>query len=192
MSEIEIRREDPRTPDVTKLIRDLDEMFHRLYPAESNHLVDIETLAAPDIHFFVARRIDHDEFGLTQSKLINVIDPHILARDSREKPVPTFSHPALGEALGCGALWHRDPAYGEIKRIYVRPEARGLKLSKLILAKLEENAREHGLKAMKLETGTLQPEALGLFAKWGFTPCGPYADYPTDDPYSVFMEKRVA
>src|SRR5437868_12981027 len=153
MSEIEIRREDPRTPDVTKLIRDLDDMFHRLYPAESNHLVDIETLASPDIHFLVARRD--------------------------------------GEALGCGALWHRDPAYGEIKRIYVRPEARGLKLSKLILAALEENARLHGLKAMKLETGTLQPEALGLFANSGFTTCGPYADYPTEDPYSVFMEKQV-
>jgi putative acetyltransferase len=152
-SDIEIRREDPRAPDVTKLIRDLDEMFHHLYPAESNHLVDIETLAAPDIHFFVARR--------------------------------------NGEALGCGALWHRDPVYGEIKRIYVRPEARGLKLSKLIMARLEENAREHGLKAMKLETGTLQPEALGLFAKWGFRRCDPYADYPTDDPYSVFMEKPV-
>ncbi|MGE0240922.1 MAG: GNAT family N-acetyltransferase [Parvibaculaceae bacterium] len=153
MSAIEIRREDPRAADVTKLIRDLDEMFHRLYPAESNHLVDIETLASPDIHFFVARRD--------------------------------------GKALGCGALWHRDPAYGEVKRVYVRPEARGLKLSKLILTALEDNARAHGLKAMKLETGTLQPEALGLFAAWGFTRCGPYADYPTDDPYSVFMEKRV-
>ncbi len=151
---IEIRREDPRAPDVTKLIRDLDEIFHRLYPAESNHLIDIETLASPDVHFFVAR--------------------------------------SNGEALGCGALWHRAPAYGEVKRVYVRPEARGLKLSKLILAALEDNARSHGLRWIKLETGTLQPEALGLFAKWGFTRCGPYADYPTDDPYSVFMEKTVA
>jgi putative acetyltransferase len=191
MSKVDIRREDPRTPDVTKLIRDLDEMFHTLYPAESNHLVDIETLASPDIHFFVARRIDHGEFGLRQSRLSNVIDHHSLAQDLREKPASTFSHPAPGEALGCGALWHRDPAYGEIKRIYVRPEARGLKLSKLILAALEDNAREHGLKVIKLETGTLQPEALGLFATWGFTRCGPYADYPTDDPYSVFMEKRI-
>ncbi|MGE0006899.1 MAG: GNAT family N-acetyltransferase [Parvibaculaceae bacterium] len=153
MIAVEIRREDPRAPDVTKLIRDLDEMFHRLYPAESNHLIDIETLASPDIHFFVARR--------------------------------------NGEALGCGALWHRDPAYGEVKRIYVRPEARGLKLSKLILAALEDNARGHGLKTIKLETGTLQPEALGLFTAWGFMRCGPYADYPTDDPYSIFMEKPV-
>jgi putative acetyltransferase len=152
---ITVAREDPRKADVTALIRDLDEIFHALYPAESNHLVDIETLASDDIHFFVARR--------------------------------------SGEALGCGALWHREPpAYGEIKRIYVKPEARGLKLSKLILARLEEDAREHGLAAMKLETGTLQPEALGLFAGSGFVRCTAYADYPPDDPYSVFMEKRLA
>src|SRR4029079_1065461 len=39
--------------------------------------------------------LDHDEFGSSRSKLINVIDSNILARDSREKPVFTFSHPAL-------------------------------------------------------------------------------------------------
>ncbi len=151
---IAVTREDPRKADVTALIRDLDAMFHVLYPAESNHLVDIETLASDDIHFFVARR--------------------------------------SGEALGCGALWHRDPAYAEIKRIYVKPEARGLKLSKLILERLEQDAREYGLALVKLETGTLQPEALGLFARAGFVRCGAYADYPPDDPYSVFMEKRLA
>ncbi|MGE3831145.1 MAG: GNAT family N-acetyltransferase, partial [Parvibaculaceae bacterium] len=128
--------------------------FQALYPAESNHLIDIETLASDDIHFFVVRR--------------------------------------SGEALGCGALWHRDAAYGEVKRIYVKPEARGLKLSKLIIARLEQDAREHGLALIRLETGTLQPEALGLFARAGFVRCGAFADYPPDDPYSVFMEKRLA
>ncbi len=44
------------------------------------------------IDFYV---LDHDEFGLSQSKLINVIDSNILEWDSCEKPVPTFSHPAL-------------------------------------------------------------------------------------------------
>ena len=150
---ITIAREDPRQPDVVKLVRDLDAMFHDLYPAESNHLVDIETLAGPDMHFFVVRQ--------------------------------------AGKAIGTGALWHRDPEYGEIKRIYVKPEARGLKLGKVILAALEGNARAHGIGLIKLETGTLQPEALGLFAKHGFVACGPYADYPTDDPYSVFMEKHL-
>jgi septal ring factor EnvC (AmiA/AmiB activator) len=39
-------------------------------------------------------RLDHDDFGLSQSKVI-VIDSKMSERDSREKPVPTFSHPAL-------------------------------------------------------------------------------------------------
>ncbi len=47
-------------------------------------------LAAPE------RSLDHDEFGLSQSKLINVIDSNILERDSCENPAPTFSHSALG------------------------------------------------------------------------------------------------
>ena len=96
-----------------------------------------------------------------------------------------------GRRIGTGALWHRGPHYGEIKRIYVTPQARGLKLGKRILDAIEEHARQHGFAAIKLETGTLQPEALGLFAKCGFVTCGPFADYPTDDPYSVFMEKRL-
>ena len=151
---IAVTREDPRKADVAAMVHDLDRMFHALYPAESNHLVDIATLASDDVHFFVARR--------------------------------------SGEALGCGALWHRDPAYGEVKRVYVRPEARGLKLSRLILERLEQDAREHGLALIRLETGTLQPEALGLFARAGFVRCAAFADYPPDDPYSVYMEKRLA
>ena len=39
--------------------------------------------------------LDHDEFGSNRSKLINVIDSNTIARDSREKPVSAFSHPAL-------------------------------------------------------------------------------------------------
>jgi general secretion pathway protein K len=42
-----------------------------------------------------ALRLDHDEFGLNQSKLI-VIDSKMLARDAGGKPVATFPHPALG------------------------------------------------------------------------------------------------
>ncbi len=42
---------------------------------------------------------DHDEFGLSQSKLINAIDSNILERNSCEKPVPTFSHRAPGWRL---------------------------------------------------------------------------------------------
>ena len=37
------------------LIRQSDALMQSLYPAESNHLVDIDSLGAPHVHFFVAR-----------------------------------------------------------------------------------------------------------------------------------------
>ena len=52
---VTIRPEDPRQPDVRALIADLDAYVALLYPAESNHLLDVETLAGPDICFLVAR-----------------------------------------------------------------------------------------------------------------------------------------
>lgn len=153
MSELLIAAEDPRQPDVTGLVRELDRLFEALYPAESNHLLDIETLARPEIRFFVLRR--------------------------------------NGDAIGCGALWiHED--YGEVKRVYVRSTARGLKLGHLIIRKIEDEARALQLPLLRLETGIHQPEALGLFASAGFSICGAFGDYPADDPNSVFMEKRIA
>ena len=52
---ITIVRESPRQPDVVALIRQSDLLMQSLYPAESNHLVDIDALAQPQVHFFVAR-----------------------------------------------------------------------------------------------------------------------------------------
>jgi hypothetical protein len=40
--------------------------------------------------------LDHDDFGLNQSKIMNVIDSKCLERDAGGKPVSTFPHPALG------------------------------------------------------------------------------------------------
>jgi putative acetyltransferase len=153
VASIVIAREDPRAADVTALVRELDLMFEALYPAESNHLLDVGTLAGNDMRFFVVRRD--------------------------------------GEALGCGGLWLKARDYGEVKRVFVRPAARGLKLGRLILDRLEAEARAHGVRLLRLETGIHQPEALGLFAAAGFRKCGAFGDYPADDPNSVFMEKSL-
>jgi putative acetyltransferase len=45
---------DPAHPKVRKLIADLDAYMIPLYPAESNHLLDIETLRQPEMRFFAA------------------------------------------------------------------------------------------------------------------------------------------
>ena len=45
---------------------------------------------------FWDRVLDHDDFGLIPSKIMNVIDSKNLARDAGGKPVSTLPHPALG------------------------------------------------------------------------------------------------
>ena len=80
--------------------------------------------------------------------------------------------------------------YGEIKRVFVRPQARGRGAAARLMGLLEQAAREAGCTALMLETGPEQPEALGLYRRCGFERCGPYGDYP-DDPHSVFMRKGL-
>jgi putative acetyltransferase len=45
---------DPAEPSVRVLIDELDQYMIPLYPAESNHLLDIETLRRPEMRFFSA------------------------------------------------------------------------------------------------------------------------------------------
>ncbi len=94
-----------------------------------------------------------------------------------------------GQAVGCGAVV-LTPEYGELKRMYVRPEQRGQGLAKKILQTLEAAAAASDCSELKLESGPYQPEALGLYARSGYERCGPYGAY-TNDPLSVFMQKRL-
>ena len=54
--EICIAPEDPRLPDVRRLIAESDAVMQTLYPSESNHLASADALAAADTVFLVARR----------------------------------------------------------------------------------------------------------------------------------------
>ncbi len=151
MTGIALGIESPRQPDVLRLIEALDAYQGGLYPPESNHFLDVDSLAGPSVRFFVARRD--------------------------------------GQALGCGAL-RIDPAgWGELKRMFVSPDARGLKLGRRLLERIEDEARRAGLTCVRLETGIHQPAALGLYRSAGYVEREAFGDY-TPDPLSVFMEKR--
>lgn len=94
-----------------------------------------------------------------------------------------------GQALACGAVL-LTPAYGELKRMYVRPSARGQGLARKILRMLETAAAQAGCNLLKLETGPLQAEALSLYTACGYDLCARFGAY-YDDPLSVFMEKQL-
>ena len=51
---ITITQSDPRSVSSVALIEELDRHLNQLYPAESNHLMDLDALCAPDVRFFVA------------------------------------------------------------------------------------------------------------------------------------------
>ena len=55
MLDVSIGRADPRQPEVRALISALDGLMASLYPAASNHLLDVDTLALDDVTFLVAR-----------------------------------------------------------------------------------------------------------------------------------------
>ncbi|NDV13430.1 GNAT family N-acetyltransferase [Crenobacter caeni] len=94
-----------------------------------------------------------------------------------------------GSAIGCGAVI-LTPDYGELKRMYVRPQNRGQGVARRLLRLLETRTAERGTRWLTLETGPFQPEALRLYAACGYQRRGPFGSY-RDDPLSVFMQKQL-
>lgn len=116
---------------------------------------------------------------------------HFLGVDALAAPaVRFFVARRQGAALGCAALRVDAAGYGELKRMFVTPAARGLGLGRWLLDRIEEQARQEGLHCVRLETGIHQPEALGLYRSAGYVEREPFGDY-APDPLSVFMEKRL-
>jgi putative acetyltransferase len=99
------------------------------------------------------------------------------------------------EAAACGGLLFVDaangePAFAEIKRMYVRPAFRGRGFGKAILDHLAERARARGVDLLRLETGIHQVEAIGLYERVGFGRIGAFPPY-IDDPLSRYYELRL-
>jgi GNAT superfamily N-acetyltransferase len=77
---------------------------------------------------------------------------------------------ADGVPIGCVGWRSLDEGeeIAELKRLYSVPEVRNQGVATLLMAAIEENAREHGRKRMVLETGGEQPEAVALYRKLGY------------------------
>ena len=162
-----IRRERPDQPDVIVLIEALDAYLATLYAPEANHLMDVQALLAPEVHFLVAREAAASAGG----------------QPGRAVGTAAFRRmPAEGET---GQL-----PFGEIKRMMVLPTARGQGIAQRLLQALEADMREDGLPLALLETGLEQTEAVRLYERNGYTRRGLFGGYP-DNGLSVFYEKRL-
>jgi putative acetyltransferase len=137
-------------------------------------------------------------------ELIAELDAHLMAHPYPPQSRHAFSVEKLlrervvffvthyeEQLAGCGGIKIFDGDYGEVKRMYVRPEFRGKGLGKAMIGHLADYARGKDLELLRLETGIYEVEAIGLYLRCGFERCRPFGEY-VEDPMSVYLEKRIA
>lgn len=91
---------------------------------------------------------------------------------------------------GCGALKPLGGGTAELKRFFVESSFRGRGIASLILDFVEGKAREAGISVMRLETGPKQPDAIGLYRKFGYREIEAYGEYVGCE-HSYCMEKKL-
>ena len=97
---------------------------------------------------------------------------------------------ASGATLGMGALRRHANGVGEVKRMFVKPEARGLGVGGAILARIEDLARQEGVTRVVLETGSNFDAAKRVYQRGGFEPSEPVLDYPPS-VWTAFYAKAL-
>ncbi len=118
---------------------------------------------------------------------------HALDLDALRRPGITFWTAWSGGALaGCGALKELDARHGEIKSMRTAPAHRRQGVAAAMLAHILAEAVRRRYARVSLETGPLPgfEAAHRLYARFGFAPCGPFADY-AEDPHSVFLTRTL-
>jgi GNAT superfamily N-acetyltransferase len=100
-----------------------------------------------------------------------------------------------GAPVGTGALKPLGEHVAEIKRVYVRPQARGRGIARCVLERLLADAARLGYERVRLDTLEFMIEAIALYRSLGFTAIEPYAAGETAsrgvEAHSVYLEREV-
>ena len=91
-----------------------------------------------------------------------------------------------GRPAGCVALRKLEDGICEMKRLYVKPEFRGLEIGKTLSRMIVGKAREIGYGKMRLDSLSSMVEAISIYRSLGFEEIEPYRFNPMADV--VFME----
>jgi len=118
---------------------------------------------------------------------------HALDLEALRRPeVTLWSVWQNSELMGCGALKELDSRHGEIKSMRTASSHLRKGVAARLIRHILDEARRRSYRRLSLETGSMEAfaPARSLYARFGFKPCGPFADY-VEDPYSVFMTREV-
>lgn len=85
---------------------------------------------------------------------------------------------SAGVAIGCVALRALDDTTCELKRLYVRPSARGTGIGRTLAEAALREARRLGYQWIRLDTLPGMERAQALYERLGFRDVAPYTDNP--------------
>jgi ribosomal protein S18 acetylase RimI-like enzyme len=83
-----------------------------------------------------------------------------------------------GALIGSAAIKHLPDGAAELKRLYVRPAARGVGLGKRLAETAIDRARALGYTVLRLDTLPKMEAAIGIYGALGFKPSAPYVEHP--------------
>ncbi|TDC50108.1 GNAT family N-acetyltransferase [Jiangella ureilytica] len=95
---------------------------------------------------------------------------------ARELIPPAGRLLVAGDGMGCAAVRTIGPRTGEIRHMWVHPDARGRGLGRRLLTELEQHARALTITTLHLGTHEVLTEALALYRSAGYEPTTPYGD----------------
>ncbi len=145
--------------------------------------VELDDPARPDVLALLEEHL-RNMHALSPPESVHALDVSRL-----KAPGITFWTVRDGDLLlGCGALKELDPEHGEVKSMRTPHALRRRGAGRAVLAHIVDEARRRGYRRLSLETGSMPAfvPAQRLYQSFGFSFCGPFADY-REDPNSVFM-----
>ena len=118
--------------------------------------------------------------GIGVSLCFQGFDRELASLPGDYAPPPGRLFLALSEQdpVGCVGLRGLPGGVGEMKRLYVRPAARGTGLGEALARRVIDAARAAGYRTLKLDTLPEMADAQALYAKLGFRDTAPYNDNP--------------
>lgn len=147
----------------------------------------VDDLSGPEIAGFL------DEHVRQMRSLTPLESKHALDLDELRRPGVTFWSIVDGDTLvGCGAIKKLDAGHAELKSMRTTPMRKRSGIASRLLEHIITEARAMGFTRLSLETGAAEffLPARKLYGKFGFTECGPFADY-RPDPNSTFMKRTL-
>ena len=145
--------------------------------------IRLDDLSGPEVAELLREHLRHMQ-ALTPAESV-----HALPIEALRAPEITFwSVWQDRELMGCGALKQLDSRHGEIKSMRTVSKHLRKGVASALLEHILAESKRRAYRRLSLETGApaAYAPARKLYAKFGFLPCGPFADY-TNDPNSVFM-----